>query len=251
MNTFLKEITVQQGFEVAALQPSSRVVAGKEISLASGFRLFKHLLDTQQPIKCWQCGCEADRWLVQQHRNDNKNKPVMNLYGTVTVNGRPELRMLTRDHIIPASLGGVDDVENLRPGCDLCNGQRGNSLGKFEREFMKHNPHLIDDERKRRAEERARIHEAQVQKQRADNINEINQRFVLLSNLLMVAPDRVMDRTSSQRPSIIIFLNSIGLLIYVRKHSYLIRQQDRQSFVYYTIDDVLQHAQKLYERPQV
>ncbi len=54
---------------------------------------------------------------------------------------------MTRDHIIPKSLGGTDVVENLRPACEVCNGVRGNSLTPEEVQFRKDNQHLVSQTR--------------------------------------------------------------------------------------------------------
>ena len=34
----------------------------------------------------------------------------------------------TKDHLLPLSRGGTDDIENLRPAHRICNGRRGNRL---------------------------------------------------------------------------------------------------------------------------
>jgi 5-methylcytosine-specific restriction endonuclease McrA len=38
----------------------------------------------------------------------------------------PDLRCFTRDHVTPRSLGGSDDIANLRPAHHECNRDRGN-----------------------------------------------------------------------------------------------------------------------------
>lgn len=145
---FYKELSLEEGFAVADLPKHSRVVGGKEVSLASGIELYQALRGSS--ITCWKCKCVADRWITTLGRNDNKSKPVMNLFATrisPPTKKRPypisQLVMMTRDHIIPKSYGGIDDVKNLRPGCEICNAQRGNIISKKDRVFMKMNPHLI------------------------------------------------------------------------------------------------------------
>lgn len=54
---------------------------------------------------------------------------------------------MTRDHIIPKSLGGVDDWHNMRPGCATCNERRGNEVLPEDIRFAQEHPELIDDER--------------------------------------------------------------------------------------------------------
>jgi hypothetical protein len=82
---------------------------------------------------------------------------VLNLYAAP--GGR--ITMMTRDHIIPRSLGGSDAVQNLRPGCEDCNGARGNALGPAELEFMLANPHLVSEARLERGRRLARRREGE------------------------------------------------------------------------------------------
>lgn len=147
MMIFYKSLSLEEGFELAKIDKNSRVVAGREVSLAAGFKLFDTLHGL--PIKCWQCGCEADQWISCRGQNE-RSRPVLNLFATrhyKTKKRAARLVMMTRDHIIPKSLGGVDSVENLRPGCELCNGRRGSNMSKADILFMAVNPHLISQER--------------------------------------------------------------------------------------------------------
>lgn len=143
MQIYYAEVSLAEGFELSDKPKEERLVKGKQISICSGYQLFSSL--RHQPIKCWHCSCVADRWISTIGQNDIRNNPVLNLYG-ITKHGK--LRLMTRDHIIPKSLGGVDDIQNLRPGCDVCNGERANHMSKADREFMLANPHLISEERR-------------------------------------------------------------------------------------------------------
>ncbi len=151
---FYKELSLDEGFAIADLAKNSRIVAGREVSLCSGIELFLTLRE-RQPIKCWKCHCVADRWISTRHPNDLRAKPCLNLFAMRTLkptkrhpNPTPMLVMMTRDHIIPKSLGGVDHIENLRPGCDVCNGRRSSHMNKADTKFMLEHPELIDEERR-------------------------------------------------------------------------------------------------------
>lgn len=110
-----------------------------------------HLVSTGQAISCWACGCTADRWVVDRHKNDLLRSPTLNLYALKEKSAKvkrkkivfKELVMMTRDHIIPRSLNGVDDVQNLRAACEDCNRQRGNAMDDADTQFMLDHPHLI------------------------------------------------------------------------------------------------------------
>ena len=151
MFIFYKEVGLEEGFELSLIPRDSRIVAGREVSTASGLALYQSLRGS--PIKCWSCGCEASLWISCRGQNDN-SRPVLNLFAWYTPkktrkNKRPTPRlvMMTRDHIIPRSKGGVDDIENLRPGCETCNVHRGNNMSAADIAFMEANPHLVSQER--------------------------------------------------------------------------------------------------------
>ena len=141
MQIYFRELTLDEGFEVMK-KDQNRLVAGREVSRCSGWKLFSSL--EGQPIKCWECGAQADRWISEKGSRDKIGKPVLNLYG---VNPAGRLVLITRDHIIPKSLGGLDLIENLRPACELCNGARGNEVTGEDIQFRLNNPHLISQQR--------------------------------------------------------------------------------------------------------
>lgn len=140
MFIFYKELTLDEGFDILD-QPLSRgrFIDGARISAASGAALFKACKNGYMPLQCWECGLKADRWILKHHVNDMQKPPVLELFAH---NGK-SLVMMTRDHIIPASFGGVNDVENLRPACSPCNNRRKNIMTDEEQNFMNSNPHLV------------------------------------------------------------------------------------------------------------
>lgn len=161
MLIFYREVSLEEGFEILLKPKAERLVRGQAVSAASGAALFLSLRG--RPIKCYNCGCEATSWIADRHRN-HMGKPCLNLYASK--DGTPVL--MTRDHIIPKSLGGKDLVENLRPCCSDCNSLRGNEMTPDEQRFMDSHPHLVDPARvlkglaamKRAEEHRLNLHSA-------------------------------------------------------------------------------------------
>ena len=140
METYYREIPLEDGFALALLPKHSRLVGGKEVSLCKGFNLFSSI---SGKISCWNCGCTADRWIGTMNKKTNEfSKCVLNLFGTID----DRLVMMTRDHIIPKSLGGVDLNENLRPACADCNSARGSAMSEADQAFMDQNFHLVNSD---------------------------------------------------------------------------------------------------------
>ena len=148
MHIFHKELDLDAGFKATAVSPCKRVLDGERFSACSGFELFLSL--RRQAIACWSCGCVADRWISMSHPSNQNAPPVLNLFAAKVHNRALGIWvpvMMTRDHIIPKALGGVDRVANLRPGCTTCNEKRGIKMAALDVAFMKANPHLISAER--------------------------------------------------------------------------------------------------------
>jgi len=140
---FYNEVAFDEGFKISALPKEDRLVRGRRVSACSGISLFQNIYSKGCKITCYSCGAEADRWIADKGKKDHNSPPVLNLYGVH--NGK--IVLFTRDHIIPKSLGGVDDIENLRPACDICNSQRGNTLSESELVFRQQNAHLVCEKR--------------------------------------------------------------------------------------------------------
>ena len=139
MFIFYKELSLEEGFKVLEDPRPKQKVDGERVSSPSGVALWKSFWQQGKRIKCWHCGVEADRFIVKHHPKDMQKPPVLELYAHTG----HALTMMTRDHIIPASLGGVNDVENLRPGCEKCNNTRKNKMDKADQAFMDANPQLV------------------------------------------------------------------------------------------------------------
>ncbi len=139
MLIYFCEIAIHEGFDVLEQPKKRRLVNGRRASPCSGWPLFSGLRG--RPIRCWTCGCEADRWILSGQIP--YQPPVLKLYAV----GVDQLVLMTRDHIIPKSLGGMDAVENLRPACEVCNGRRGNEVSPEDMRFRAEHPHLISQHR--------------------------------------------------------------------------------------------------------
>lgn len=133
MKIYHSEFNIEEGFELAK-HPKSAC-----IELSPGHKLYEQAYLSTGKIKCWCCGLEADRWIVEKHKNDLVGRPVLNPYAIKS----GVLVMMNRDHIIPRSLGGLNVLENLRVSCEDCNSERANRITKDDKTFILDNLHLF------------------------------------------------------------------------------------------------------------
>lgn len=73
--------------------------------------------------KCVVCGIEGKYFAKEKHLNSKRYH--LNLYA-IDDNGDEVL--MTKDHIIPRSKGGIDDISNYQTMCEPCNKAKGNKL---------------------------------------------------------------------------------------------------------------------------
>lgn len=73
--------------------------------------------------KCVVCGIEGRYFAKERHLQDKAYH--LNLYA---VDDNGDKILMTKDHIIPRSKGGIDDISNYQTMCKLCNEAKGNKL---------------------------------------------------------------------------------------------------------------------------
>jgi len=73
--------------------------------------------------KCVVCGIEGKYFAKERHLQDKTYH--LNLYA---VDDNGDEILMTKDHIIPRSKGGIDDISNYQTMCKLCNEAKGNKL---------------------------------------------------------------------------------------------------------------------------
>lgn len=74
-------------------------------------------------IKCSCCGIEGKYFVKEKNKNDAAYH--LNLYA-IKDNGEEVL--MTKDHIIPKSKGGMDNIDNYQTMCIDCNMTKGNNV---------------------------------------------------------------------------------------------------------------------------
>lgn len=71
-------------------------------------------------LECVWCGLPGDTFLLQLP--PNTERPHLNLFG------RQGHTLMTRDHIIPLSRGGPNNIDNLQTMCTKCNVKKDSLL---------------------------------------------------------------------------------------------------------------------------
>lgn len=100
----------------STLKYKSEFFDGAEVNIGMlNLRLFK-----SSGTDCVHCNLKGEYFRVEKMGFGSSifNEWHLNLYG---INARNEEVLLTKDHIIPRSKGGTDDLRNLQPMCEVCN----------------------------------------------------------------------------------------------------------------------------------
>jgi hypothetical protein len=84
------------------------------------------------------CGLFGTKVLLEQFEGSCSSRPHFNLYGEGTPSNiyrshavSPEksgLILFTKDHVLPKSKGGQNNLANMQSMCVICNGLKANSM---------------------------------------------------------------------------------------------------------------------------
>lgn len=96
---------------------SKKVYNGDVIKMDS----LRYQLFSLKGVVCVNCGVSGSFFAKEKNLKDKSYH--LNLYG---INSEGVEVMLTKDHILPKSLGGSNDLSNLQPMCKICNELKGN-----------------------------------------------------------------------------------------------------------------------------
>lgn len=85
----------------------------------------RYELFDKKGVKCISCGLNGEYFAKEKHKGQKTNMWHFNLYGFDKFGNEV---MLTKDHIIPKSLGGKDELSNYQTLCSNCNVKKGNKM---------------------------------------------------------------------------------------------------------------------------
>jgi hypothetical protein len=72
---------------------------------------------------CVDCGLEAQYFIME--RQGHFGQFHFNLYG---LDDQGNEILFTKDHVVPRSRGGKDELKNYQPMCTICNNKKGSEL---------------------------------------------------------------------------------------------------------------------------
>jgi len=72
----------------------------------------------QKNLACVSCGLKGQYFALEKSKSNTFTRYHFNLYAKLS-NGEEVL--MTKDHINPKSLGGVERIENMQTMCKVCN----------------------------------------------------------------------------------------------------------------------------------
>lgn len=76
---------------------------------------------------CVRCGIEGE-WFIKEKHHPSDKFFTLSFYA---VDGFGKEILMTKDHIIPKSKGGRDQLSNLNPMCYICNQDKGSDPWTF------------------------------------------------------------------------------------------------------------------------
>jgi 5-methylcytosine-specific restriction endonuclease McrA len=83
----------------------------------------RYSLFKRDGVTCVSCGIVGQYFALEKHLKTQCTRPHFNLYG---INKCDEEIMLTKDHIIPKSKGGLNALSNYQVMCAECNNFKAN-----------------------------------------------------------------------------------------------------------------------------
>jgi len=75
---------------------------------------------------CVKCGVKGTEYRLQRHGKERNDAiPHLNMYGYDNANQEV---LMTKDHIIPKSKGGRNDISNYQTLCFICNANKADKV---------------------------------------------------------------------------------------------------------------------------
>jgi len=109
---------------------------------------------------CSSCGRVGTHFKLQ-HNNGDSSKPHLGLWSEDNV-------QMTKDHIIPKSLGGANHIDNMTTMCEICNGNKGNKCTVEDIKNGVLNPDFTIEQKEIKETKQSVFHKHSVQCKQSD-----------------------------------------------------------------------------------
>lgn len=118
MNTMLELVNEQAGDPIRVELDGNTVCVNSD----------KLITFKQKGVTCTECQIKGQFFVKEKHITKRGGEYFhLNLYA-VDETGKEIL--MTKDHIIPRSSGGLDDIFNYQPMCAICNKKKANKINE-------------------------------------------------------------------------------------------------------------------------
>lgn len=88
----------------------------------------KYRMFAEKGLSCVACGLTGQYFAKEKLPVHGESKWQFHLYA---INNFGDEVMITKDHIIPKSKGGKNELSNLQPMCKPCNEEKGNQIKQY------------------------------------------------------------------------------------------------------------------------
>lgn len=114
-------------YDTADVFSAMNTAHGGKSTLPDGYKFRRNsgrlVLFKAKGVACVKCGVEGSVFALERE-SGTQNPYHLNLYA-ITADG---WILMTKDHILPKSLGGANSLENYDTMCSPCNAKKGNKV---------------------------------------------------------------------------------------------------------------------------
>lgn len=114
VEALVKEDVINTNCQHEDKKTHSIVVEGYDVYTTS----LRYKTFIEKGYKCVCCGRTGAYYALEKSHGSNAKRAHFNLYSCDNV-------LMTKDHILPKSMGGADRIENMQTMCTICNCEKG------------------------------------------------------------------------------------------------------------------------------
>ena len=117
VESLVKEDVVSTNCQREDKKTHSIIVEGYDVYTTS----LRYKTFIEKGYRCICCGRTGTYYALEKSKGSNQKRAHFNLYSDDEI-------LMTKDHILPKSKGGIDRIENMQTMCSICNHAKGNTV---------------------------------------------------------------------------------------------------------------------------